>query len=97
MHFERATYVATIWKLAGTAMVSPPSPTECSWDVDGGVEWIEGMFPDDITTLFLGLEMVVKVTTRVKVKIVPQTTNITERRKVMEKRTMMEIMTTTMT
>ena len=32
-----------------------------------------------------------------KVKIAIQTTNITERRKVTEKRTMMEIMTTTMT
>ena len=57
LHFERANYVARIWKLAGTAMVSPPSPAGCGWDVDGDVEWIEDMFPDDITTLFLGLEM----------------------------------------
>ena len=57
LHFERANYVARIWKLAGTAIVSPPSPTGCGWDVDGDVEWIEDMFPDHITTLFLGLEM----------------------------------------
>ena len=38
-------------------MISPPSLTGCGWDIDGDVEWIEDMSPDDITTLFLGLEM----------------------------------------
>ena len=97
LHFERANYVARIWKLAGTAMVSPPSPTGCGWDVDGDVEWIEDMFPDHKQPCSLGWKWIAKVTTTVKVKIATQTTNITERRKVTEKRTMMEIMTTTMT
>ena len=38
-------------------MLLDPSLTGCGWDVDGNVEWIEDTFPDDITTLFLGLEM----------------------------------------
>ena len=57
LHFESANYVARIWKLVGTAMVSLPSLTSCGWDVDGDMEWIEDMFPDYITTLFLGLEI----------------------------------------
>ena len=38
-------------------MLSPPSLTGCGWNVDGDVEWIADIFADDITTLFLGLEM----------------------------------------
>lgn len=56
LHFERANYVARVWKLAGTAMVNPPHPAGRGWDVDGDIEWIVQMFPDDITTLFLSLE-----------------------------------------
>ena len=41
----------------GQIMLLDPSLTGCGWDVDGNVEWIEDIFPDDITTLFLGLEM----------------------------------------
>ena len=38
-------------------MASPPSLAGSGWDVEGDVEQIEDMFPNDITTLFIGLEM----------------------------------------
>ena len=38
LHFERPNYIARIWKLAGTAMASPPSLAGSGWDVEGDVE-----------------------------------------------------------
>ena len=56
LHLERANYVARIWKLAGTAMIQAPHLAGRGWDVVGDIEWIDEMFPEDITTLFLSLQ-----------------------------------------
>jgi hypothetical protein len=48
---DRANYVAKLWKEAGTAMVEAPEPAHHGWNMDGDIDWVENVYPEDITKL----------------------------------------------
>ena len=48
LHFEKANYVAKIWKSDLNSIVSEPEIYENRWTVIGDIWWIEQIFADNI-------------------------------------------------
>ena len=45
--------MARLWKPSGTALGNLPSPLKHGWIRDGGIQWTQEAFPDDVRSLLV--------------------------------------------
>ena len=48
--------MARLWKSSGIALIDLPSPLQHGWREDGGIQWTEKSFPDDVRSLLVNSE-----------------------------------------
>ena len=53
LHMDRANYVAALWKHSMHATIDSPEIWDHGWNVDGSINWVEQVFPEDVIEIIM--------------------------------------------